>query len=214
MHQVVVAQGRSDELLAALGRLTSPFTELLPGQESINPLRDGEPVLVGDVHGLAYLFETGGTVFALCWGLLARLARTLDTLVIGSVYDPGEEHGEFFVARGPDVVRAYWSNPRRTTRLYALGAPLPCEADCPLSAPGGAGMAVALRAFGFPLLDAPGTALLPGERWVTWQGRALELLEADEMVEAVNAHVRAFANPAYRWPEPRVRVRWTAEESA
>jgi hypothetical protein len=200
--------------LAVLGRLTSPFTELLPRQDSINPLRDGEPVLVGEVHGLAYLFETGGTVLALCWGLLARLARALDALVIGSVYDPGEEHGELFVVRGPDVVRAYWSNPRRATRPYALGAPLPCEADCPLFEPGGTGLEGALRSFGFPLLDASDTALLPGERWVTWQGRALELLEADEMAEAVNAHVRAFANPAYRWPEPRVRVRRTAEESA
>jgi len=42
-------------------------------------------------------------------GVLARTARELDELVIGALYDLSEEHYEFFVAQGPDVVRTFWS---------------------------------------------------------------------------------------------------------
>jgi hypothetical protein len=207
MHQLVVAQGRPEEVLEAIGRLTVPFAELPSGRNVTLRRQDGEPVLVGAVNGLTYLSEVYGTVFAMCGGLLARVARALDALVIGSAFDPGEEHCEFFVARGVEVVRVFWSNPRRTTRPYSQGRPLPCEAECPLSAAGGVGLELALRAFGFSFPEPSATALLPGERWVTWPGNSLELMEADERAAAVNDHVRAYWNPAYSMPVPTVRVR-------
>jgi hypothetical protein len=211
MQTMVVAQCRLDLLLSLIGRLTVPFRELPPGQDAVNPHVDGEPVLVGEINGWAYLCENAATVFAISWGLLARVARELDALVIGTTFDPSEDHCQFFVTQGPAVVRAFWSNPYRTTRPYAQGDPLPSEAACPLSAPGGAGLKAALQAFGFPPLDDEGTDLLPGERWVTWPGDSAALLQADELAEQVNNHVRAFLNPAYRWPEPVVRVRRLGE---
>jgi hypothetical protein len=210
MHHLVIAEGRPEQVLEVIGRLTVPFAELPPGRDTLRR-EDGDPVLVGTVNDLTYLSEEHGTVFAMCRGLLARVARALDSLVIGSSYDPGEEHCEFFVARGAEVVRVFWSNPRRTTRPYSQGPPLPCEAECPLSAPGGAGLERALRAFGFAFPEPSATVLLPGERWVLWPGNSLKLLETDEMAAEVNDHVRAYWNPAYRWPEPKVRVRRNAE---
>jgi hypothetical protein len=163
--------------------------------------------LVGEVNLLSYLIEYAGTAFAHCWGLLARTARELNELVIGTEYDPSEEHCELFVAKGPDLVRAFWSNPRRTTRSYSVGAPLASEATCSLSAPGGWGLTAALESFGFPLCHDDERDLLPGERWVTWKGDLQSLLDNDELGAAVNDHVRAYANPTYRPPEPVVRVR-------
>jgi hypothetical protein len=208
---MVLAQCPLEELLAVIGRLTAPFTELPAGQDTFNPHVDGEPVLVGAVNGLSYLSEGAGTVFAVSWGFLARVARELDALVLGSAYDPNEEHCQLFVARGPEVVRAFWSNPRRTTRPYAQGSPLPCEANCPLSAPGATGLGMALEAFGFPPADCKELDQIQGERWVGWHGDSRALLESDELAEQVNNHVRAFPRPGYRWPEPRVRVRWVGE---
>jgi hypothetical protein len=213
MHHLVVAQAQPEEVIEAIGRLTVPFAELPPGRDTL--LReDGDPVLVGAVNGLTYLSEEHGTVFAMCWGLLARVARALDALVIGSAYEPSEDHGELFVARGAEVVREFWCNPRRTTRPYSQGRPLPCEAECPLSAPGGAGLVRAMRAFGFAFPEPSATALLPGERWVLWPGNSLELLEAAVKESAVNAHVRAYWDPAYRYPEPTVRVRRIGDTQA
>src|SRR5437588_412759 len=196
MHQVVLARSPLADLLSVLGGLCAPLKELPAGQETIDWRRDGDPILAGEADGLSYLFENYGTVFATCWGLLARAARQLDTLVVGSTYDPSEDHCELFVARGGDVVRAFWSNPRRATRPFAKGAPLACEAECPLSAPGGAGLTAAVRSFGFSLLDSAGDALLPGEHWMLWKGDALSLLERDELAAWVGDHVRTFANPA------------------
>ena len=70
-----------------------------------------------------------------------------------------------------------------------------------------AGLTAAVRSFGFSLLDSGGDALLPGEHWMLWKGDALSLLERDELAAWVGDHVRTFANPAYRPPEPVVRVR-------
>jgi hypothetical protein len=205
MHQMVVARSPLAALLSAIGRLTSPFHDVPPGQESINPRIDGEPILVGEVNGLSYLCEDHGTVFALCWGLLTTVSRELDLLVIGSCFDPMEEQCELLVASNGDVVRAFWSNPMRTTQIYELGKPLPCEAKSPLSAYGGVGLRTALRTFGFSLMDYD---QFDADRMVTWRGDSLALLEADEMGKPVRDHVRAFANPAYRPPEPKVTVRW------
>lgn len=203
----VVASSRLDRLLTSLGQLTTPFEELPPGLTSVDPRFHGDPLLVGEVNGLSYLIEDAGTAFAHCWGLLARTARELNELVIGALYDPSEEHCEFFVAKGRDVVRAFWSNPRRTTRAYSVGAPLISEATCALSAAGGRGLGAALKSFGFPLFHDEERDLLPGERWVTWKGSLQSLLSSDELGAAVNDHVRAYANPTYRPPEPVVRIR-------
>jgi hypothetical protein len=204
---VVVASSRLDQLLSTLGRLTTPFAELPPGLTAINVRLHGDPVLVGEVNGLSYLIEYAGTAFSECWGLLARTARELNELVIGAAYDPPEEHCEFFVANGPNVLRAFWSNPRRTTRAYSVGVPLASEAIFPLSTAGGRGLAAALEGFGFPLFQDDERDVLPGERWVTWKGDLLSLLSNDELGAAVKDHVRAYANPTYRPPEPVVRVR-------
>jgi hypothetical protein len=203
----VVASSRLDQLLSALGQLTTPFEEPPPGRTEINPRLDGDPVLVGEVNGFSYLIEDAGTAFALCWGLLARTARELNELVIGAAYDPSEEHGELLVAKGPDIVRAFWSNPRRTTRAYSVGVPLVSEATFPLAAAGGRGLAAALEGFGFPLFNDDERDLLPGERWVTWKGDLSLLMSQDELGAAVSDHVRAHANPSYRPPEPVVRLR-------
>ncbi len=207
MHAVVVARSPLAPFLAALGRRTEPFRELRAGQDSVNPRTDGEPVLVGEADGLAYLFDVYQTAFAHNWGLLARVAWDLDTLVLGCIHERGEEHTTFFAARGAQVLRAFWSNRNRTTRPYERGEPLPCEAACPLSAPGGAGLAAALRAFGFARWDDPSPDLLPGERWVTWPGDVWRLVEDDDLGDEVKDHIRAFWNPAYREPEVVVRVR-------
>jgi hypothetical protein len=165
MHSVVVAQTPLNVVLDSLGRLTSPFMELTPGQLTIDRRRDGEPVLVGEIGDLAYLFDPfWAASFATCWGLLARLARELGTKVMGSTYDPSEEHGEFFLARGSEVVRAFWSNPCRTTRPYSQGDPLPSEANHPLAEAGGRGLTAALDALGFPVLELQDTDWRPGER--------------------------------------------------
>jgi hypothetical protein len=204
MHQMVVARSPLNGLLSAISRLTSPFHEVPPGQESINRHIDGEPILVGEVNGLSYLCEDHATVFALCWGLLTRVSRDLDSLVVGSSFDPMEEHCEFLMASKGELLRAFWSNPLRSTQHYELGQPLPCEAKSPLSAYRGAGLKAALRTFGFPLLDYE---RFDADRMVTWPGDSVALLEADEMSEPVNNHVRTFPNPAYRPPVPKVTVR-------
>jgi hypothetical protein len=204
---VVVSSSRLDQLLSTLGRLTVPFAELPPGLTAVNPRLHGDPVLAGEVNGLSYLIEDAGTAFAHCWGLLARTARELNEWVIGAVYDPSEAHCEFFAANGPNVIRAFWSNPRRTTHVYSVGVPLACETTFPLSAAGGRGLAAALESFGFPLFHDEERDVLPGERWVTWKGDLQSLLSNDELGAAVNDHVRAYANPTYRPPEPVVRVR-------
>src|SRR5262249_49192801 len=147
----VVSSSRLDRFLTSLGQLTTPFEELPQGLTAVNPRLHGDPVLVGEINGLSYLIEDAGTALAHCWGLLARTARELTELVIGAVYDPSEAHCEFFAAKGPDVVRAFWSNPRRTTRAYSVGSPLVTEASRALSAAGGRGLAAALESFGFPL---------------------------------------------------------------
>jgi hypothetical protein len=201
----VVASCRLDQLLCCLGRLTTPFQELPPGRDAVNISVDGYPVLVGEFDGLAYLIEDGGTAFACCWGLLARAAQELEALVIGSVHDPTEEHCEFFVAQSSRIVRAFWSNPRRTTWPFSQGTPLASEAWTPLSASDGRGLMAALEGFGFPLKDEA-RDLLPGERWVTWKGDLGALLEKDALGTLVNDHVRAFANPDYQPPVPRVRM--------
>ena len=203
----VVASSRLDRLLSSLGQLTAPFEELPPALTAVDPRLHGDPVLVGEVNGLSYIIEDAGTAFAHCWGLLARTARELNELVIGALYDPSEEHCEFFVAKGPELLRAFWSNPRRTTRSYSVGAPLPSEATCSLSASGGRGLTAALEFYGFPLCNDDERDLLPGERWVTWKGDLQSLLSNDDLGAAVNDHVRAHPNPSYRPPEPVVRVR-------
>ena len=205
MHQMVVARSPLASLLSAIGRLTSPFHDVPPGKESVNPRVDGEPILAGEVNGLSYLCEDHGTVFAMCWGLLTRVSGELDTLIIGSCFDPTEEHCRFLVASKAEVQRAFWSNPLRTTQHYELGKPLTCEAKSPLSAYGGVGLKTALRTLGFPLLDYE---QFDADRMVTWRGDSLALLGDDEMSKPVGDHVRAFANPAYRPPEPKVTVRW------
>jgi len=204
---VVIASSRLDQLLSTLGQLTTPFEELPAGLTAVDPRVHGDPVLVGEFNGLSYLIEDAGTAFAHCWGLLARTARELNELVIGALYDPGEEQCEFIVVQGPDVVRAFWSNPRRTSRPYSVGTPLASEATCALSTAGGRGLAAALESFGFPLFQNEERDLLPGERWVEWKGVLQSLLSNDELGAAVDDHVRAHANPAYRPPEPVVRVR-------
>jgi hypothetical protein len=203
----VVSSSRLDRVLTALGQQTTPFEELPPGSTAINPRHQGEPVLVGEINGLSYLIEVAGTAIAHCWGLLARTARELDAVVIGTVYDPAEEHCEFFVAKGPEVVRAFWSNSRRTTQAHSIGTALASEGSWALSTPGGRGLAAALESFGFPLFGGEERNLLPGERWVTWKGDLDSLLSQDELAARVNAHVRGYANPVYRPPEPVVRVR-------
>jgi hypothetical protein len=206
LHSLLVAQTSVDRLLDVLGRLTVPFRELAPGRETFNPHVDGEPVLAGEVNGLAYLLEVGATCFAIDWGLLARLARELDALVIGMSRDRSEDHCEFFAARGPELVRAFWSNPRRATRPFSLGDPLPCEAACPLGAPGGVGLTAAIEAFGFPLLDDDGFDRADGDRWLTWPGDSKTLMGANEFKERLDQHLRDFWNPDYRWPELALRV--------
>jgi len=205
MHQMVVAQCQLDRLLSEIGRVTLPFKEVPPDQETINPRVDGWPLLAGEVNGLSYLCEDHGTVFALCWGLLTWVSRELDSLVISSSFDPMEEHCQFFVASKSEIVRAFWSNPRRCTRPYSLGKSLPCETNSPLSARGGTGLKTALKAFGFPLLDYEQG--FDADRMVTWPGDSAALLEADEMGESLNNHVRAYPNPAYRPPVAKVTVR-------
>jgi hypothetical protein len=207
----VVTSSRLDRLLTSLGQRTAPFEELPPGLTAISPRRDGEPVLVGEVDGLSYLIECAGTAFAHCWGLLAQTARELNGLVIGADYDPSEEHCQLFVAKKAEIVRAFWSNPRRTTRPYSVGTPFAFEATCSLSAPGGRGLTAALESFGFPLCHDDERDLLPGERWVTWKGDVQALLENDELGAVVNDHVRSNGNPTYRPPEPVVRVRRACE---
>ena len=68
-------------------------------------------------------------------------------------------------------------------------------------------MAAALESFGFPLFQDEERDLLPGERWIMWKGDLDSLLTNDELGAAVSDHVRAYANPTYRPPEPVVRVR-------
>ena len=206
----VIASCRLDRLLGWLGQQTTPFQELPPGRDAVNIDVDGYPVVVGEVDGLAYLIEDGGTAFACCWGLLARAAQELDALVIGSAHDIMEDHCELFVARGSEVVRAFWSNPRRTTKPFSRGIPLASEAGTPLSASDGCGLAAALETFGFPLKDEE-RDLLPGERRVLWKGDLGALLEGDAMSSPVSAHVRAFANPDYQLPVG-VRVRRIGED--
>ena len=204
MNCVVTSSGLT-QLLDCLGRMSVPFQDLPPGQTSVNALADGYPVLVGEVNDLAYLVEDGGTAFGMCWGILARVARDLEALVIGTVYSASEDHCEFFAARGPQIVRAFWSNPRRTTRPYSQGTLLASEAATPLST--GDGIAAAMRDFRFPLWNDEERDLLPGERWVLWPGDLATLLESDELRERVNDHVRANPNPTYQPPVPKVRVR-------
>src|SRR5262245_63981586 len=115
---IVVSSSRLDRLLTCLGQLTTPFKELPPGLTAVIPRVHGDPVLVGEINGLSYLIEDAGTAFAHCWGLLARTARELNEMVIGALYEPMEEQCEFLVAKGPEVVRAFWCNSRRTTRPY------------------------------------------------------------------------------------------------
>lgn len=209
MDPLVIAKCSLDNLLAAIGRLTAPFTELPPGTESINRNVDGCPVYVGEVNRLAYLVEPDRTLIASCWGFLARVSREVDALVFGAIYESWEDHCEFFAAHAGEVVRAFWNSPPKATRPYALGDPFPCEACIPLSASGGAGLAAALQAFGFPPIDCRrGFDSLPGERCVAWKGDSIALYENDEFGEPVKAHVRAYANPNYRPPEAVVRVRW------
>ena len=204
MHQVVISHRPLDRLLSVIGGLTAPFHELVPGQESINPHEDGEPIMVGEVNGVSYLLEDHGTAFAMCGDLLVRASRELESFVIGATFDPMEEHCEFFVANRGEMLRAFWSNPQRTVRPYSLGSPLPCETNASLSAPGGAGLKAALRAFGFPLLDhAQG---FDADRWVTWKGNIQALLDGDEIVQQIRSHVRAFMNPLYQWPVPKMTV--------
>lgn len=208
MYPLVIAAAPLPAVLAAVGRLTSPFRELGPGQERLSRVRDGSPVLVGEVRGWSYLLEYDHTPLATCWGLLARVARGLDTLVAGLSYDPGEGHCEFFASQGDRVVRGYWDNPRRAVRPYSLGTPLPSEAVTPLSAADGAGLVAAVRDLGFEQL-APdgGFDRADGDRWVAWPGDGSALLAGDEFRAAVNDHVRSCANPDYRPMVPVVRVR-------
>jgi hypothetical protein len=208
MDPVVIATCPLDDLLAAIGRLTVPFTELPPGTESIDRTADGCPVYVGEVNRLAYLVEPDRTLIAYCWGFLARVSREVNALVIGATYEPAEDHGEFFAADAGQVVRAFWNSPPKAIKPYSLSRPLPSEAVTPLSASGGAGLAAALQAFGFPAINCRiGFDSLPGERCVAWKGDIVSLYERDEFHEPVKAHVRAYANPNYRPPECVVRVR-------
>src|SRR5687768_8529918 len=101
MHQLIVARTSLDQLLAVVGRLTSPLVAVPPGRESVDALVDGEPIVVGEMEGLSYFLEDAGTVFGSCWGLLAKVACEIDALVIGSVFDPSEDHVQFFAASGP-----------------------------------------------------------------------------------------------------------------
>jgi hypothetical protein len=208
MDPLVVAQCPLDSLLAAIGRLTVPFAELPPGTEHIDRRVDGCPVYVGEVGGLAYLVEPDRTFLALCWGLLARVSREADALVIGVYYDRAEDHTEFFAARSGQVLRTFWNSPPKATRPYSVGEPLPSEAGTPLTSPDGVGLAVALASFGFPPFDCRrGFDSLPGERCVAWKGDWAALYESDAFGDPVKEHVRAYANPSYRPPEPVVRVR-------
>jgi hypothetical protein len=208
MYPLVVASLHLDDLLSTMARLTTPFAELAQGQESIDPQKDGEPVLIGQVGSLSYMLEYGGTTFAMAWGLLERMATETNSLVISAIHDPMEDQAEFFVARGRDILRAYWFNSKRTTRPFSLGTPLPTEESAPLSDPHGRGFTAALKHFGFALMDhGKGFERSPGDRWVGWKGSALSILQGDGLREQVNAHVREFANPAYSPPVPKVRVR-------
>jgi hypothetical protein len=208
MFPLVVAQSSANELVGAIGRLAAPFAELAPGQDTYNRLVDGEPVLVGEINGLSYMLERSGTVFAISWGFLTRVSAALKALVIGCVFDPLEEHSEFFAARGGMMLRALWHNPRRATRAYSEGSPLPCESVVPLCAPEGAGVTAALKSFGFPLMDhLEGFDRAPGDRWMMWKGDSAALLLDDELVQRVNEHVRTHANPDYHPPTARVTVR-------
>jgi hypothetical protein len=203
----VVASSPLDLLVECLGRLTVPFRELPEEQTAVNPRIDGYLLVAGEDNKLAYFIEDHGTIFASCWDLLARTARELDALVIGSLYEASEQHCEFFAARGPQMIRAFWSNPYRTTRPFSQGDPLPSEAVIPLSAAGGRGLVAALKGFGFRLGEDADRDLLPGERRLLWKGDLAAVFEEDPWREPVNNHVRAFANPVYRPPEPIVRVR-------
>ena len=208
MDQIVIARCSSEKLLAVMGRLTAPFAALPPGRETVNLRVDGIPVVAGEIDGLAYLLENEATVFAYCWGLLERVAREVDALVLGAGFEADEEHGELFAANGQGMMRAWWRNPFRTTEPYSLGAPLPSEAAVPLSAPAGRGLSAALREFGFPAGDF-GQQLpeIQGERLMLWKGEPGALYETDDHRKPVNAHVRKFGNPAYRPPQAVVRVR-------
>jgi hypothetical protein len=207
----VVASSPLDQLVGCLGRLTVPFRELPAEQTAVNIDVEGYPLVVGEDNKLAYFIEDHGTFFASCWDLLARTARELNTLVIGSVYEPPEEHCEFFVAQGPRTLRAFWSNPRRTTKPFSQGTPVPSEAPIPLSTPGGRGLVAALQGFGFGLGEDEDRDLLPGERRLLWKGDLAELFGGDPWREPIGNHVREFANPLYRPPEPIVRVRRMSE---
>jgi hypothetical protein len=205
VHQVVVARSPLVRLLATIGQLTSPLQNVPAGQQTIHRRNDGEPILAGEINGLSYLFEDHATVFALCWGLLSRVSRELGSLVVGSCFDPLEDQCELFLADRGQVLRAWRSNPRRTLRPYSLGAPLESEANVSLSAAGGAGLKAALRAFGFPLLDRE---WFDADCMVVWPGDSCALLEADDLCKPVGDHARAWANPAYQPPVPKVTVRW------
>jgi hypothetical protein len=211
MDPLVIAKCPLNELLAAIGQLTLPFTELPPGTQSVNRKLDGYPVYVGEVNGLAYLVEPDRTFIALCWGLLARVSREVDALVIGAHYDKVEDHCEFFAAQAGELVRAFWDSPPKASRPFELGNPLFSEIDTPFLALAGAGLSEALQSFGFPPIDClRGFDSLPGERCMAWKGTSVALCEVDEFRLPVYEHIRQYANLSNRPPEAVVRVRGIA----
>jgi hypothetical protein len=215
MYPLIASDLPVEDLLAALAGATGvPFRRLPPEQDAIDPAAEGEPLLAGYADGRSYLFDVGVAMLASLRGLQARLAAERDCLVVSAVYDDLEEQCEFFAARGREVLRVFWYNPRRTTRPYSVGEPLPTEASCPLASPGPAGLVAALRHFGCTRLDSRGEfERLPDDFIVAWQGDAMALTDRDELDQRIGQHIREHWRPDYQPPEFKVNVRIrTADE--
>jgi len=131
----------------------------------------------------------------------------LGTLVVGAEYNPVEDQGELFVARGGELIRAFWRNPRVAISEFSIGNPLLSEGSTPLASPGGAGIVAAVRGFGFSLLDADETADIENGRWVGWKGELEAFLNTDEWRQRIHLHVDQHPNPTFRPPVPVVRLR-------
>lgn len=205
--QLIIAECQLEQLLSAIGELTAPFVSIPPGVEGINPAQYGSPIWCGQEDRVAYLSEVSSTCLANCWGLLARTAAKLGTLVVGAGYDPVEDHGELFAASGGDLIRTFWRNPRVATAEFSRGVSLPSEASAPLASPNGAGIVAAVRGFGFSLLDADDTLDVENGRWAGWKGDLEALLSTDEWRRRIDTHIGRYPNPTCRPPAPVIRVR-------
>jgi hypothetical protein len=211
MYPVVLFDCSTEAMLESLSCRVGRFDELRCELDSVDLIRDGFPILVGEDGQMRFMLDRGESPLSTAWDLMVDLSGTLSTRIVLASWDRQGTPEFLLVTERGTLTTFVWRESADSRSVLRMGR----GASSLFSSTDADGIRCVLSSFGCTrLIERFPIAVDDADYWLGWQcPDSLELWEGP-LQSALRAHVAD--NPAGTSEQfnPVTRIRWEPGGSA